>query len=86
MTSIEISGCGPPSTPLNGYINPYTSTAEGAEVTFKCQNTSQNWIETPQIELHSAVCTNFGKWEPDLFEFCSGTFLATAKFTSIGSY
>ena len=73
LLTTELPGCVPPSPPLNGYINPYTSTIEGAEVTFTCQNLSQNeWTETPPKELHSAICVTFGNWEPDPFEFCSG--------------
>ena len=82
-SNTELAGCSPPSSPLNGYINPYTSTVEGAQVTFTCQNTSQNGIETPPEELHSAICTTFGIWEPDPFEFCSGINMAILSYSKI---
>ena len=60
--------CGPPSSPPNGYINPYTSTVEGGRVTFACQNIHQ---KSPIEEVHTAVCNPNGNWEPDPVKLCS---------------
>ena len=66
------SNCGPPMSPPNGFISPYTSTIEGAKVIFGCQNYScQNGIQTLPNELHSTLCNSLGQWEPDPLIFCS---------------
>lgn len=70
-----LPNCGPPSPPVNGYIVPYTSTLEGVEVTFACQNTCQthDGLQSPVKAVHLAVCNSHGNWEPNPADFCSST-------------
>ena len=67
---MHIASCGPPSTPPNGYIFPYTSTIEGSVVTFVCQN---NDHQTLFENFTTAVCNQQGNWEPSPGDFCTVT-------------
>ena len=35
------TNCGPPAPPINGYVNAYNSTQEGAEVIVTCSDPQQ---------------------------------------------
>ena len=56
--------------PSNGYIDSYNRTAEGR---FVCQNKPACMGEMQEAvwDLHTAVCTLDGTWEPNLDVFCS---------------
>lgn len=62
----EIIACDPPSPPSNGYIMPYTSTVEGASVTYVFQYLFQMGQQFVCAEVNvTAVCNNNGYWEPN---------------------
>ena len=76
-----ISSCSTPLSHPNGYIIPYNDTMEGATITFSCQNSCTcqgGLLDQSSLELHTAVCTSDGDWEPNPADFCSskGYFLA----------
>ena len=50
-------GCGDPQAPDNGIINSYTSTIEGAQITFQCNDDPSN--------VTTSTCSSAGVWEPD---------------------
>jgi hypothetical protein len=54
------ANCGEPSPPSDGYIEPYTSTVEGAVVNrvHVCENGQQSWAQAEQIS-----CSPYGQWE-----------------------
>ena len=56
------ANCGPPSPPMNGYIIPYISTREGAEVNITCPSKSQ--------QQYMTICNGEGRWEPDSSGLC----------------
>ena len=64
---IFIANCGPPSSPPSGYIFLYTSTIDGATVTFACQKSELNL----EVNFTATVCNKQGKWDPDPAEFCA---------------
>ena len=56
--------CGEPQAPVNGNINSYTSTIEGAQITFQCNSDPTN--------VMTSTCSSTGSWEPDpVMVFCS---------------
>ena len=59
--------CFSPSPPQNGYIIPYTSTTEGAKVTYVCWTVDHNTQHQPMCKQRNitAVCTAEGNWEPN---------------------
>ena len=65
--------CFPPSPPpkFNGYIIPYTSTVEGAEVLYVCW-TIDHTQHQPICKQRNitAVCTAEGIWEPNSHTIC----------------
>jgi hypothetical protein len=78
---IIIENCSLPSAPpnANGYIAPYTSTLEGAEVTYVCW-TIDHTLHQPMCKQsnRTAVCTAEGNWEPNSDNICdesTGTIL-----------
>ena len=56
--SIPPAGCGPPSPPVNGSIEEYMSTEEGAEIQFHCDEdyTPNEWT--------TSQCQD-SMWSPD---------------------
>jgi hypothetical protein len=61
-TNSILGNCGPPSPPQYGYINPYTRTLEGVEITVTC----------PQENLTTqSVCEREGNWSPDTGQLCT---------------
>ena len=71
-----VSSCSPPLSPSNGYIIPYNAydSVEGATITFSCQNSCTcqgGLLDQSSLELHTAVCTSDGDWEPNPADFCS---------------
>ena len=62
-----IENCFSPSPPQNGYIIPYTSTTEGAKVTYVCWTVDHNTQHQPTCKQRNitAVCTAEGNWEPN---------------------
>ena len=63
------ANCGPVIPPANGYINNYTSTLEGVNVTFTCQQNNDS-----QQTLSAASCNANGNWDPNPFKFCMDTY------------
>ena len=53
---IHTVGCGDPQAPDNG-ISSYTSTIEGAQITFQCNDDPSN--------VMTSTCSSAGVWEPD---------------------
>ena len=67
----EILACDPPSSPLNGYIIPYTSTVEGATVTYVFQMSNKIGHHSVCADVNfTAVCNNNGQWEPASGDVC----------------
>ena len=58
------ANCGDPSPPSDGYLEPYTSTSEGARVNrvHVCQN--------GQVETEEIVCNSDGQWEVSRSNAC----------------
>ena len=54
---IHTVDCGDPQAPDNGIINSYTSTIEGAQITFQCNDDPSN--------VMTSTCSSAGVWEPD---------------------
>ena len=67
--------CAPPSPPPNGYIIPYTSTVEGATVTYVFQNLNQIESQSVCTEVNvTSVCNRDGHWESSSIDkFCAET-------------
>ena len=59
------ANCGAPSPPSDGYLEPYTSTSEGARVNrvHVCQN--------GQVETEEIVCNSDGQWEVSRSSVCT---------------
>ena len=67
----EILACDPPSLPSNGYIIPYTSTVEGATVTYIFQMSNKIGHHSVCADVNfTAVCNNNGQWEPASGDIC----------------
>jgi hypothetical protein len=68
-----IENCSLPSAPpnSNGHITPYTSTLEGAEVTYTCW-TIDRTLHQPMCKQsnRTAMCTAEGSWEPNSDNIC----------------
>ena len=64
--------CGPPSPPTNAHILPFTSTLEGATVTYVCciilPGGQQSCCEEDNV---TAVCNKEGYWEPSTDDICA---------------
>ena len=62
----------PPSPPINAHILPYTSTLEGATVTYVCcgihSDGHQSCCEEDNV---TAVCNRDGYWEPSTDDICA---------------
>ena len=56
---LYLADCGPPPPVTNGSINSYTSTVEGAVITYQC-----NEGLCPS-GLLTAVCQPDGRWRPN---------------------
>ena len=63
IMSYMTANCGDPSPPSNGYLEPYTSTTEGARVNIV--HVHQNG----QLAVEEIVCSSDGQWEVSA---CSG--------------
>ena len=64
--------CGPPSAPSHGHFLPYTSTLEGATVTYVCWTIYQEANISLSTEINTtAVCNKNGNWEPVSLDMCS---------------
>ena len=50
--------CGPPVSPVNGYLGNYSSTKEGTNVTFQC---NEGYV--PSI-VRVTTCNSYGLWYP----------------------
>ena len=59
------ANCGDPPPPSDGYLEPYTSTSEGARVNrvYICQN--------GQVETEEIVCNSDGQWEVSRSNACT---------------
>ena len=55
----SVVNCRAPSPPADGSIDPYTSTVQGARVTFQCDEGFS------PSGLMTSVCQAGGNWEPD---------------------
>ena len=53
------ANCGDPIDPINGYIEPYQNTTEGAEIFFRCD---MGFVPAGRM---GAVCEADGRWNPD---------------------
>ena len=62
--------CHSPSPPPNGYILPYTSTLEGAIVTYVCWSVQHGTGLCGEVNK-TAVCTKRGQWEPSADDICT---------------
>ena len=64
-SSHTAANCGDPSPPTDGYLEPYTSTSEGARVNrvHVCQN--------GQVETEEIVCNSDGQWEVSRSSACT---------------
>ena len=62
--------CPSPSQPPNGYILPYTSTLEGATLTYVCWNVQHGTGLCGEVN-RTAVCTERGQWEPSADDICT---------------
>ena len=51
--------CGDPTSPMNGSIEPYQNTTEGAEISFMC---NPMFVPTERMR---AVCGADQRWSPD---------------------
>ena len=51
--------CSDPTSPMDGSIDPYHNTTEGAEISFMC-----NSMFVPAGRM-AAVCEADGRWSPD---------------------
>lgn len=58
MIIVILVDCGHPTPPENGNLGNYSETAEGANVTFRC---NQDFV--PVAEMVS-ICSSDGVWEP----------------------
>ena len=58
-------GCGRPFPPVNGIIEPYSSTQEGAEIQYHCEEG-----HTPR-EWKTSQCQENGMWAPDPLLICT---------------
>lgn len=65
FSSHTTANCGEPSPPSDGYLEPHTSTSEGARVkrVHVCQN--------GQLEVEEIVCNSYGKWEVRMSSVCT---------------
>ena len=65
MFSHLAANCGDPSPPPDSYLEPYTSTTEGARVNIVhvCQN--------GQLAVEETVCSSVGEWESVNGDACS---------------
>ena len=63
--SCTAANCGDPPPPSDGYLEPYTSTIEGARVNrvHVCQN--------GQVETEEIVCNSDGQWEVSRNSACT---------------
>ena len=59
---IYVVNCGPPFPPPSGFILPYVSTIDGAEVRFTCQKSALNLNQEENITM--TVCNKQGIWDP----------------------
>ena len=64
-----IAHCNPPSLPSDGQLLPYTSTLEGATVTYVCWNVHQRG-RCDDVNV-TAVCNKQGYWEPNTDDICA---------------
>ena len=64
---IFAANCGPPSPPMNGYINPYTSTREGSQVDVTCFSESQQ----KENYIVLLICSHDGSWQPNPTDICN---------------
>ena len=82
---LTIVNCGPPSTPQYGYVYPFTSTLEGAELVFSCSNLEQ---ESPLNGTNlTATCSGDGEWSPNPRDACISYHHAECvKFNSSGMH
>ena len=62
--------CHSPSPPPNGYILPYTSTLEGAIVTYVCWSVQHGTGLCGEVNK-TAVCNKRGQWEPSADDICT---------------
>ena len=60
-----IANCSAPPPPQYGYIDPYTSTLEDAEINITCLNGQQGNL------THRLICKREGNWSPDPIHLCS---------------
>ena len=51
--------CGQPKPPANGYLMKYSSTKEGANISFRCDNE-----DTSSAAMQSTICNSRGMWVP----------------------
>ena len=72
ISSNLIANCGPPPPAQNGHIISYSSTLEGAEVTYVCWNVHHEENTSQCVEIYTtAVCNVEGKWESRSDDMCS---------------
>ena len=66
--------CGPPFSPVNGIITPYTlsNTLEGAMVTYVCWTVHQSQHQSICQQMNAtAICNSKGNWEPNSENICA---------------
>ena len=63
--NIHTASCCPPPPPQNGYINPYSSTLEGAEGIVTCTSGLH--------EINFTTICDGGWWEPDITDLCTNS-------------
>ena len=59
-----VTDCGDPTSTANGFINVYSSTIEGAQVTFQCNTDST---------VMTASCFSNGSWVPSPADLVCGS-------------
>ena len=59
FTSSSLQSCSDPTPPMDGSIDPYHNTTEGAEILFGC-----NPMFVPSARM-TATCACNGMWTPD---------------------
>ena len=55
---VSLVDCGPPASPINGYLGNYSSTKEGTNVTFQC---NEGYVPTI---VRISTCNRYGVWHP----------------------
>ena len=71
LTRIAHCNPPPPPDPASGQLLPYTSTLEGATVTYVCWNVHQRGRCDEDNVTCTAVCNKQGHWEPSTDDICA---------------